>query len=102
MPISPLARLCLFQAYQNEINVSKFEEEFENLVSFLNPCQKGFYIEWLLITLISLVKLKKVQIKNIKPNGTELVVNFYFIVLVAPLAKLVVTTTFSLLNFLYY
>jgi len=65
MPISPVARQFLFRAYQELIKVGHFEKQFNDVYFDFNQTQKGFYIEKLLITLISLGILKEVNIHTI-------------------------------------
>jgi hypothetical protein len=69
MPISPVARKCLFDAYHRFIEVSDFEKQFNSFIKWLNPTQKGFYVEQLLITLISLGILKQVEVYTISPES---------------------------------
>lgn len=72
MPISPVARRCLFLAYESKITLQELEKQFTDIYFKLNQAQKGFYIEKLLITLISLRILKKVTVHSICPGGGEL------------------------------
>jgi len=65
MPISPVARQCLFRAYQAIIKADNYEKQFNDVYNKFNPTQKGYYIERLLITLISLGILKEVNIHTI-------------------------------------
>jgi hypothetical protein len=46
MPISPVARKCLFDAYHRFIKVSEFEKQFSLFfeTNKLNPTQKGFFL----------------------------------------------------------
>lgn len=69
MPVSPVARKCLFEAYRELITVGHFETQFNSFFNLLNPTQKGFYVKQLLITLISLGILKQVEIYTISPQS---------------------------------
>jgi hypothetical protein len=71
MPISPVARQCLFDYYHNMIKVGHLQTQFNQFFKHghLNPTQKGFYLERLLITLISMGKLKEVDIYTIIPGN---------------------------------
>lgn len=80
VPISPLARNCILGAYQDLITVDKFENQFEGIYSSLNSTQRGFYIEWLLINLISLGILCQLKIKPIKTIQEGLVLNCLYLV----------------------
>ena len=67
MPISPVARKCLFDAYRNLIKVDHLKKQFRLFFNLLYPTQKGFYVEQLLITLISLGILKQLEVYTISP-----------------------------------
>ena len=69
MPISPVARKCLFDAYRQLIRVDHLEKQFNAFFNLFNPTQKGFYVEQLLITLISLGILKQVEVYTISPKS---------------------------------
>ena len=69
MPISPVARQCLFEAYRDLIKVEHLEKQFRLFFNLLKTAQKGFYVEQLLITLISLGILKQVEVYTISPNS---------------------------------
>ena len=78
MPISPLARECLFKAYSRMITMENLQKEFDSIKKTLNPITRGYNIEQLFITLISLKKLSKVQIEHFDSKGLKDNISFEF------------------------
>ena len=78
VPISPLARECLLRAYGSKLTIDEFEKQFGIIIRHLTPPSRGFYIERLLITLISLKKLCQVQIEHFDSSGFKAKIKFVF------------------------